>query len=207
MLDRMLWVFFRRFIFSLKLPKFSAHWTSYVGRNFVCEGYNKIYPRVVISNGSMGRFTYISSRTRIGNAVIGRFCSIGPDCQIGGLGMHPIDRISTHPAFYSSGKQAGYSFTKNTSFQEVKPVEIGNDVWIGVRVVILDGCRIGDGAVIAAGAVVTKDVPPYAVVGGVPAKMLKMRDAFECIELIRADPWWDWPVSKLQNLSPEFKFY
>lgn len=207
MFDRFAWMFFRRIFIALRKPYFSAHWSSYLGRAVVVEGFNKIYPRVIISSGAIGRFSYISSRTRIGDAVIGRFCSIGPDSQIGGLGIHPTDGISTHPAFYSKAKQAGYSFVEVSRFTEVKPVKIGNDVWIGARVTILDGCHVGDGAIIAAGAVVTKDVPPYSIVGGVPARFLKMRKSSEYIEKIRADPWWDWPISKIQQFGPDFKFY
>jgi len=80
-----------------------------------------------------------------------------------------------------------------------KPVEIKNDVWIGANAVILSGVTVGNGAVIAAGAVVTKDVPDYAIVGGVPAKIIKYRFAQEEIEILNQIKWWDWPDEKLKE--------
>jgi acetyltransferase-like isoleucine patch superfamily enzyme len=83
---------------------------------------------------------------------------------------------------------------KDSSFQENKPIEIGNDVWIGARVIILDGVKIGTGAIIASGAIVTRDVPPYSVVGGVPAKIIKYRASENDIAFWQQSEWW--------NLSP-----
>lgn len=84
---------------------------------------------------------------------------------------------------------------EDSSFEDYKPIIIGNDVWIGARVVILDGVKVGDGAVIATGAIVTKDVPPYAIVGGVPAKIIKYRASEEQIREYADSEWW--------NLSPQ----
>ena len=132
----------------------------------------RIYSKTSLRNSSLGKYSYVSSNSKIMNAKIGNFCSIGQNVSIGGFGDH-IRSFSTHPAFYS--KHVTKNFYESKGFNHYKKVEIGHDVWIGNNVLILDGLKIGNGAIIGAGAVVTKDVLPYSIIGGVPAKVLKMR--------------------------------
>jgi acetyltransferase-like isoleucine patch superfamily enzyme len=185
---------------------FSAHWTSYVDKFSSFGGYNNIGRRCRINESSIGKFTYFSADTKVNRAHIGAFCSIGQECIIGGLAKHPIDWLSTHPAFFSSRNQANYVFSETDQVDELGNVEIGNDVWIGARAIILDNCKIGHGAVIAAGAVVVTDIPPYAVVGGVPARVLKYRFSVEEIEILLSSKWWDLSLDELAKLktSPPF---
>jgi maltose O-acetyltransferase len=113
------------------------------------------------SNVTLGNNSGIGIRAIIGREVyIGDDVMMGPECIIY-TANHRFDRIDIP--------------MREQGFLDIKPVVIGNDVWIGGRVIILPGVRIGDGAIIGAGAVVSKDVPPYAIVGGVPAKVLKYR--------------------------------
>ena len=127
-------------------------------------------------NGSrIGSFSYIGKGCFVQNATVGRYCSIASEVVIG-PGKHPLGLFSTSPVFYRKRNVFGRQVVqKDADFQEYAPVIIGNDVWIGVRAVILDGVHIGDGAVIAAGAVVTKDVEPFTLVGGVPARVIGER--------------------------------
>lgn len=125
--------------------------------------------------------------------------------MVGGLGRHPTNFISTHPSFYSILKQANYSFTKKNYLDELAEVEIGNDVWIGAGVLVLDGVKVGNGAVIAAGSVVNKNVEPYSIVGGVPAKLIRYRYDIDTIRKIQELCWWDWPIDKLGDLSYLFR--
>jgi acetyltransferase-like isoleucine patch superfamily enzyme len=156
-----------------------------------CEPTVAVYDEAEVSSSQIGSFTYISRGSRIHRSKIGRFCSIGPDCRIG-LGTHAVrDYVSTSPVFFSTAKQAGRTFADTDYFPETMPIVIGNDVWIGARVIILDGVVIGDGAIVAAGAVVTADVHPYAIVGGVPAKLIRYRFDPEVIDRLVAVRWWE----------------
>lgn len=150
---------------------------------------------------TIGSYTYIAAQAAMSMVTIGRFCSIGP-YLICGHGDHPTDFASTSPVFFSKEKQCGVSFTDKNLFEERRPIQIGNDVWIGVRVFIRDGVKIGNGAIIAAGAVVVKDVPDYAIVGGIPAKFIRYRFTEEIIAELLKLRWWEWPEEKLRKAQP-----
>lgn len=153
--------------------------------------YNSLCDNVAIGETELGDFTYIADNTTIFKAKIGKFCSIGPDCKVG-LGKHPSHTfVSTHPIFFSNLKQAQISFADKNYFQESEEITIGNDVWLGANVIVVDGVDIADGVIVAAGSVVTKNIPPYAVVGGVPAKIIKYRFEKDEIEKLLELQWWD----------------
>lgn len=167
--------------------------------NVVFGRYNTIYNNVCMTNVKLNDFTYISSDTIINNTKIGKFCSIGPNCRIG-LGKHPTkDFVSTHPIFFSMIKQSQISFADKNYFEEFNNIKIGNDVWIGANVVIIDGVVIGDGAIIGAGAVVTKNISPYAIVGGVPAKVITYKFSKEIRNKLLTIKWWDWDIKTLKR--------
>lgn len=159
---------------------------------------------------SIGNRTYIASRMGYGSycmqdchieGTIGRFCSIAAEVKVA-RGTHPIELpyATTSPIFFSTRKQTGTTFTTAERFDELKePVVIGNDCWIGQRALIVGGVTIGDGAVVLAGAVVTKDVPPYAIVGGVPAKIIRYRYDEEMIAFLLKTRWWDKPIDWLKE--------
>ena len=149
--------------------------------------------------GNMGYGSYICNDCAIvGN--VGRFCSIAHEVK-NAQGVHPISNpyVSTSPMFFSLRKQTGKTFAQKQLFEEMKePIEIGHDCWIGQRAFIVGGVKIGTGAVVLAGAVVTKDVPPYAVVGGVPARILKYRYDEETIDFLLRSEWWNMPIEWLE---------
>lgn len=164
---------------------------------------SKIYPRCTIKNTNIGRYSYVGNSTKISNTTIGSFCSIGQDNLIG-PGEHPTHYVSTSPLFYSIGNQLNDRFTNKQKFNEHKKVQIGSDVWIGSKVIILGGVNIGNGSIVAGGSVVTKDVPAYSIVGGVPAKVIKYRFNDEIIKSLERTKWWSWSVKDLKNKADLF---
>jgi chloramphenicol O-acetyltransferase type B len=150
-----------------------------------------------ITDVNLGSYSYIAEQAIIAYATIGRFCSIGP-AMICGYGSHPLDFVSTSPVFYSTRKQCGVTFADQDEFQESERTVIGNDVWIGARVFVRDGVRIGNGAIVAAGAVVVDDVADYSVVGGVPAKIIRHRFSDPVIKELLEIAWWNWSEPDLR---------
>ena len=152
-----------------------------------------------IWDSSIKRFSYVGRNSMIQHASIGSFCSIANDVYVG-LGMHPSNLFSTSPLFYRVVNTFKLRLIENDyDFAEYKPIEIGHDVWIGARVMIMDGVKVGDGAIIAGNAVVTKDVPPYAIVAGIPAKVIRYRFSPEKIEKLLREQWWLWPLSEIKQ--------
>lgn len=128
------------------------------------------------------------------------------------VGQHPADTFaSIHPAFYTKRGQMGFSYVDRDEFREHKSAApgwwlvIGNDVWIGACARLMEGVTIGDGAIIAAGAVVTKDVPPYAVAGGVPARVLRYRFGPETAARLLALKWWEKDRAWIKAHAEEFE--
>jgi acetyltransferase-like isoleucine patch superfamily enzyme len=164
------------------------------------EGMNKIFANTSF-DGNLGFGSYIGVNSKLnGKFKIGKFTSIASFVS-SNPGMHPytFPFVSTSPAFVSLGKQNGNTFTKIERFNEIRYADkekkfnviIGNDCWIGEKVFIVGGVTIGDGAVVLAGAVVTKDIPSYAIYGGVPAKFVKYRYDEETIKFLLDFKWWD----------------
>ena len=165
------------------------------------EGHGSIGHDSTIGSCEIGAFTYFSKQVDFYQTRIGRYCSIGPGVLCN-PGMHPVHFVSTSPVFYKSGASCNMTFASADQFCENGRVEIGNDVWIGAKSVIKDGVTIGDGAVIGAGAVVVKNVPPYAIVGGVPARIIRYRFSQEQIDRLLRTQWWNWDQTKLRSAQP-----
>jgi acetyltransferase-like isoleucine patch superfamily enzyme len=166
--------------------------------------YLTLYDHVFIADSDIGNFVYVSKHSSISNASIGSYCSIGPHVSVG-LGKHPTDFISTFPAFFSDRKQCQVSFADQSYFTECEKVTIGNDVWLGARAIVLDGVTIGDGAIVAAGSVVSKNVAPYTIVGGIPAKPIKKRFSDEKITELLHLKWWEKDENWIRENSALFQ--
>lgn len=166
-------------------------------------------------NCIVGRGTYFSRNCRLEKCHIGRFCSFGEGVKVV-IGQHPTNLyVSTSPFFYSNRfKKIGLRGPAKSNFEEHKYADanghyvvIGNDVWVASNVLLMEGITIGDGAIVAAGAVVTKDIDPYTIVGGVPAKIIKKRFSEEEIIRIMSTRWFDLPITIIQENISAFESY
>lgn len=204
MIDVFYWVFLRRFMLAGRLPSFRASTLSYADARSSFAGFNRLAVGTVVIDSKVGRCSYIGGG-RVQSCDMGNFCSIGSRTRIGGLGRHPTNWLSTHPVFFSTIAQAGITFAERPYFHESHRVNVGNDVWVGAGAMVLDGVRIGDGAIVAAGAVVTRDVEPYAIVGGVPARVIRYRYDSASITSLLELCWWNWPMDKLRRAAHLFR--
>ena len=153
-------------------------------------------------NCSLGRYSYVTRNCLLQNTEIGSFCSVAENCVIG-MPSHPIDFVSTSPVFLRGKNDLRKNFSY-FGYEDCPKTVIGNDVWIGTGVMIKSGVTVGDGAIIAAGAVVARDVPPYAVVGGVPAKLIKYRFDEDTVASLLKTEWWNWSEERLSACAETF---
>lgn len=161
----------------------------------------KIHRNCKIRNSNVGAHSYVAANSWLTNADVGRFCSIGNGVTIG-LATHTMTNASTSPIF-SLRKNAtgvawvGQDLAENTD--DIARTTIADDAWIGTNALIMSGVSIGTGAAVGAGAVVTKDVPPYAIVAGVPAKIIKYRFDEPTRQKLLKSRWWELPDQTLRD--------
>jgi acetyltransferase-like isoleucine patch superfamily enzyme len=184
---------YRIIILQRMYDKCNISTTSIVDKTQLSD-YAVIYDNVILCNSSVGRHSYIQKNSRIFNAAIGNFCSIASNVSIA-PGLHYTSGVSAHPAFFLKNTPLKKTFADKDYFEYSKEVKIGHDVWIGENAIILDGLTIGTGAIIAAGSIVTKNVKPYSLVGGVPAEFIMYRFSTDKIEELLKSEWWNFPDS------------
>jgi len=178
-----------------------------VPENLVTERYTTYWGRNGLRLASLGAFSYTNS-VLPANITVGRYCSIGPGLQTLG-DRHPLEWVSTSPSFYNhwSGllKTLAMDTGKENHFRQYdkthKSITIGNDVWIGQNVSLAQGITIGDGSVIAANTLVTKDIPPFSIVGGNPGRIIRERFTPSIIEEMVELSWWDYNLQDISHLD------
>jgi acetyltransferase-like isoleucine patch superfamily enzyme len=177
---------------------FLPRWRNRLGPDVVLEAPCTISRAVNLkSHLRVGAYTvFTDSRFEgyVGNVEVGRYCSIAYGVNIG-MFKHPTDWLGTTTLQYLKGHVKGARPVETCPFEYEPTTFIGNDVWIGVGATLIDGVKVGDGAIVAAGAVVTKDVPPYAIVGGVPAKIIRYRFDELTIHELQKLKWWNYDLS------------
>lgn len=168
--------------------------------------YSAIGERVVLREVSVGDYTYFERHAEAIYTEIGKFCSIAANSRINAL-EHPLERLTTHKLTYRPNEYFRY-LGVDDQFRErrrAKRVTIGHDVWIGHGGVVMPGVSIGNGAVVGANAVVTRDVEPYWIVAGSPARVLRSRFEPAIAERIERLAWWDWPAERLFEAVPDMQ--
>lgn len=155
-------------------------------------GYNNKFTKgvFIVEGAKIGHNNYFGPYSMINNALIGNYCSIAPNVKIG-QGIHSMSYITTYQKI--SSEMIGHSLNSH-------PAVIGSDVWCGANAVIMQGVRVGNGAIIGANAVVTSDIPDYAVAVGVPAKVIKYRFNAEIADIIGKSEWFNHDISEAKKI-------
>ena len=167
--------------------------------------YTEIAEQAKLIETSLDDYSYVMERSDIISTSIGKFANIASDVRIN-PGNHPMEWVSQHHFLYRR-KLFGMHEEDNNSFfnwRRLQQVQIGHDTWIGHRAIIMPGVKIGNGAVVAAGAVVTRDVSPYMIVAGVPAKPIRPRfpeAVWQCLDSIA---WWNWEHTTIKERLHDF---
>ncbi|MDR2310077.1 MAG: acetyltransferase [Brucellaceae bacterium] len=168
--------------------------------------YTEIGTRCRISETEMGDYSYIERDGMVWCAKIGKFANIAASVRINATN-HPMWRATLHHFTYRANDYWPDAEQEANFFEwrRAHEVTIGHDTWLGHGVTVLPGVKIGNGAVIGSGAVVSKDVAPYTIVGGVPAKRIRQRFSDSIVERLEALAWWDWDHQRLRDALDDFR--
>ena len=171
-------------------------------RNCSIDKTSRVCPKSELNYVTAGRYTYVGNDCFMVNVAIGSFCSVADRVCIGGA-SHPVERVSQSPVFHEGQNVMGVNF-RSFPFEPTPKTKIGNDVWIGQSAIIKAGVKIGNGAVVGAGSVVTHDVPAYEIWAGNPARKIRDRFDRETADRLEKTAWWNWDEDRLRSGSADF---
>lgn len=199
----------KRFLYGIRqrqrFPRSIIHSGVCIDPSSMLGDFTVLFRNTQLVSSRLGAYTYVQQNSFLYNVELGPFCSVAGNVVIG-LASHPTIMVSTSPVFYDITQPLPRFFSDGKYYHDKLPrTHIDADVWIGEAVKILAGVRIGVGTVIGAGAVVTKDLPPYVIAAGIPCRTLRPRfDDAVCRGLL-ASRWWEFSDHKLMALSPYFR--
>jgi len=172
--------------------------------NVIIGKNSRICYNTTVNDSQIGFCTYINYNSLIQHTEIGNYCSIAHGVKMG-LGEHPLHLTSTSPLFYKVNNALNISLIeKDIDFNPHEPIKIGSDVWVGAQSIIMNGVTIGHGAVVAAGSIVTKEVLPYNIVAGIPAKVINTRFNQNKIDELLNSKWWLKEPLEINNTKNKF---
>lgn len=185
-------------------PAPTVHPTARV-KDSTLGAWTEVAAHASVVRSTLGDYSYVMEQADLMHTTVGKFCSIAAFVRLN-PGNHPLDRVTSHHMTYRAAMyDLGADDAEFFAWRDAHPVKLGHDIWIGHGVTVVAGVTIGNGAAVGAGAVVTKDVPAYTVVAGVPAKPIRERfnaDTATKLERIR---WWDWTREELEARFEDFK--
>jgi len=185
-------------------PEPTVHPTAVI-KDTKLGAWTEIGAHTSLVEAAVGDYSYLEQGCQVIYSIIGKFCSIASYVRLN-PGNHPLERPTSHHITYRAAQfglgEDDHDFFK---WRRSYPVYIGHDVWIGHNATVMPGVTVGNGAAIGAGAVVTKDVAPYTIVVGVPAKPLRQRFSPAVAERLQAMAWWDWPRELLAERFADFR--
>ena len=175
-------------------------------RNSTLGRYTELGEGALMLDSELGDYSYAVRYADIANATIGKFANIASFVRIGATD-HPMERASQHHFLYRSNDYWDDAEPDEAFFahRASRRITIGHDTWLGHMAMVMPEVTVGHGAVIAAGAIVTRDVAPYAVVAGVPARVIRYRHPPELAERLIALSWWDWDHARLRAALEDFR--
>lgn len=183
-------------VFSNKISASATIYGSKIAKSAALKQNTRFY------ESSIDNYSFVGRNCLIQNTEIGKYVSISDNCNLG-LPSHPAEYVSTSPVFLN-GKNAVKINLATLKYNDCKKLCIGNDVWIGSNALIKAGLKIGNGAIIGAGAVVTHDIPPYEIWAGVPARFIRKRFDDETVKKLLEIKWWEWDDKKIKTFGDFF---
>jgi phosphonate metabolism protein (transferase hexapeptide repeat family) len=168
--------------------------------------YTEVAPRTKLHEVVLDNYSYVMNDSEVAYTTFGKFCSIAPMTRI-----HPVNHPMTRPSQSHFTYRASWYFdgaeddASLFAWRRAQAVTIGHDVWIGHGAIVLPGRTIGTGAVVGAGTVVTKDIAPYTIVAGNPARIIRQRFPDAIAVRLQALAWWDWSHARLRAALPDFR--